>query len=280
MSDFELTSDGIKIPGEVFTSAYNDVIHPGLSAAGKTIALPFRAINWIAEVASNYCVDKMKNTQKLQECVQEKLSNTPIDKLCEPPKNIAVPAIISNSYTDDDELRSMYANLLANSMKKDTQSKSHPSFVEVIRQLTPDEALILKTSEVLTDGIPSCQIRYQFKTPADKKLVDGAHPKNIIRELAGGVTIIPYYLPSIKSVNQNELQIMIDNFIRLNLIKAFDDYPIMCPNAYINFYKDAFNKELENTWKERFTEDYELAHIPTSSAPTAYGERFYDVCVE
>lgn len=54
----------------------------------------------------------------------------------------------------------------------------------------------------------------------------------------------------------------------------------MCPNAYINFYKDAFNKKLENTWKERFTEDYELAHIPTSIAPTAYGERFYDVCVE
>lgn len=280
MSDFEINSDGIKIPGEVITTAYNDALHPGLSEAGKTIALPFRAINWIAEVASDYFVDKMKNTHKLQECVQEKLSDTPSDMLCEPPKNIAVPAIISNSYTDDDELRSMYANLLANSMKRDTQNQAHPSFVEVIKQLSPDEALILKTSELLIDTLPTCQIRYQFKTSPDKEYVDGAHPNNIIRAHSGGMTILPYYLPSIKSVNQNELQIMIDNFIRLNLVKVLNQYPIMCPNAYMGFYKDAFNKELENTWKDNFTEDYELAHIPGSIAPTAYGERFYNICVE
>lgn len=48
---------------------------------------------------------------------------------------------------DAEELRDMFANLLARSMDTATAGNVHPSFVEVIKQLTPDEARILSTMD-------------------------------------------------------------------------------------------------------------------------------------
>ena len=59
---------------------------------------------------------------------------------------VAIPAIQQISYSyDSDELRDMYANLLANFMDKERSDLVHPSFVEVIKQLNPDEAKLLKS---------------------------------------------------------------------------------------------------------------------------------------
>src|SRR5262249_10842455 len=40
-------------------------------------------------------------------------------------------------------LREMYANLLATAMDRETAEQAHPAFVEILKQLTPDEAKIL-----------------------------------------------------------------------------------------------------------------------------------------
>jgi hypothetical protein len=37
----------------------------------------------------------------------------------------------------------MYVNLLATAMDRQTAEKAHPAFVEIIRQLTPDEARLM-----------------------------------------------------------------------------------------------------------------------------------------
>lgn len=64
---------------------------------------------------------------------------------------VAIPAIQQISYSyDSDELRDMYANLLANFMDKERSDLVHPSFVEVIKQLNPDEASSLNPSGLRT----------------------------------------------------------------------------------------------------------------------------------
>ena len=282
MSDLEINSNGIKIPGEVITTAYNDAIHPGLSEAGKTIALPFRAINWIAEVAGDYCVAKMKNTQKLQESVQEKIADIPEEQLCEPAKNIAVPAILSNSYTDDDELRSMYANLLANSMNQQKAYHAHPSFVEIIKQLTPNEALLLKSSNLLKRNVPTCQIRYQEKSSYSNVNGYNLSPSNIVRDFQTGIPIVKYYIPSIENISIDEIQVMIDNFIRLSLVENPSGKILIDKEIYQVFYKDNFSANLEVTYSQsnNSLSNYEIAHILGYITPTTFGERFYKICVE
>lgn len=45
-----------------------------------------------------------------------------------------------------ESLSDMYASLLASSMNKSTESLVHPGFVEIIRNMSPDEAKIMKYS--------------------------------------------------------------------------------------------------------------------------------------
>ena len=96
---------GAKLPEKVLENAYQDLGHPVASEAGKLIASPIKLVNWIIECGKNYFAGGKENTQKLQEEVQEKIDQLPPGQVCEPPKNIAIPAIIANSYTDEDSRR-------------------------------------------------------------------------------------------------------------------------------------------------------------------------------
>ena len=283
MSDFEIGTNGINIPENTANTIYNDIARPVLVEAGKTMAIPFKAINWFAKQAGDYCVDKMTNTTKLKDCVQKRIESIPDEELCEPPKNIVVPAIISNSYTDSEELRLMYANLIANSMNKQQKHPAHPAVVEIIKQLTPSEALLLKSSKILTDTTPFCQIRYQKKSSFGNYSHHNLASNNIIRKFNEGVTAFKYYIPSLKNIPVPDLQIMMDNFIRLNLIEVLTGKISTNKDSYIDFYKDEFNIELEHSYvsqNEDQWKDYELAHVLSVMTPTDFGMSFYEVCVE
>ncbi len=78
--------------------------------------------------------------------LMEKLSNVPPGDVVAPPPNVAGPLIDLVRFSGGDEsLCDMYANLLATAMDSKTAHTAHPAFVEIIRQLTPDEARIIST---------------------------------------------------------------------------------------------------------------------------------------
>jgi len=64
------------------------------------------------------------------------------EKMGTPDVATAVPAIEAMRYTRD-EVRTKLLNLLGASMNIDTADLVHPAFVEIIKQMTPDEAKIL-----------------------------------------------------------------------------------------------------------------------------------------
>lgn len=62
-----------------------------------------------------------------------------------PQLSIAGPTIEALKFAGAEEsLREMYINLLESSMDAEICEKAHPSFVEIIRQMTPDEARIVQ----------------------------------------------------------------------------------------------------------------------------------------
>jgi hypothetical protein len=72
------------------------------------------------------------------------LRGVPGDRIQTPDPNIAGPALEALRFAGPQEnLRELYANLLATAMDRDTARRAHPAFVEVIKQLAPDEARIL-----------------------------------------------------------------------------------------------------------------------------------------
>lgn len=83
----------------------------------------------------------LKETEKI---LESKLDGIDPSQIEEPEAYVAVPAINAISYSyQSDVLLNMYANLLASSMLKDRKWKVHPSYVEIIKQLLPDEAKLL-----------------------------------------------------------------------------------------------------------------------------------------
>lgn len=92
---------------------------------------------WIAQ--------KEYNIEETKKLLALKLTHITPDNIVSPESYIAIPALQQISYSMNNEsLRDLYANLLAKAMNKETKNAVHPAFVDIIKQLSPDEALLNK----------------------------------------------------------------------------------------------------------------------------------------
>jgi hypothetical protein len=124
---------------------YQDALQPAMREVGKgletvtkavLLALePLKSLVWGYDTIKDYVTRR----------VAEKLRDVPPERIVPPKPNVAGPAIEALRFTGhEEELREMYANLLASSLDKETASKAHPAFVDIIKSLTPDEARIMR----------------------------------------------------------------------------------------------------------------------------------------
>ncbi|EMQ5438601.1 DUF4393 domain-containing protein [Pseudomonas aeruginosa] len=124
---------------------YQDALQPFAKETGKALGTvgqtinaafaPLRGIVWGLERIEEFVKEK----------VSKKLENTSPEEIVTPPIEIAGPTLESLRYTgNNEELSNLYANLLASSMVASKTQKTHPAFVEIIRNLCSDEAKIFK----------------------------------------------------------------------------------------------------------------------------------------
>ncbi len=124
---------------------YQDVLQPAAKQVGvslevisKTVNIalaPVKALVWGYEKIEGFITTR----------VSEKLKNVLEENIITPPLQVAGPAVEALRYSGyDANLRELYANLLANSMDRETVHKAHPGFVEILKNLSSDEAVILK----------------------------------------------------------------------------------------------------------------------------------------
>lgn len=151
MSNLDESSRGelIKAGFEVAKIAYCDAIQPlaietgrALGTIGKTVNIaltPLRGFVWGWEKIESY----------ITLAVEERLERrgVPAENVVTPNPDVAVPAFEALRYS---KLRENFANLLATAMNSESADVAHPAFVEILKQLSMDEAKILR---VLSDGI-------------------------------------------------------------------------------------------------------------------------------
>lgn len=138
----EVVRDAMK---EVAKEAYDDFVHPVAKPTGELGSFLPRAIKAALAPLEKWILQKEYTMAEVKKSLEEKLKDVPPESITPPEPYIAVPALQYMSYCmDNEELREMYANLLANSMNKVVKDGVHPGFVEIIKQLCPDEAKILK----------------------------------------------------------------------------------------------------------------------------------------
>jgi hypothetical protein len=112
-----------------------------MADSGKALGTLSRTVNIALAPLRGLVWDEIE--EWLSATIERKLEErgVPKERITTPNPDVAVPAIEALRYTT---LREQYANLLATSMDSATALEAHPAFVEILKQLTPDEAKILQ----------------------------------------------------------------------------------------------------------------------------------------
>jgi len=124
---------------------YSDLAKPTACETGKFLGRILRAINAALAPLDIWITKREYNLEKTKKLLAAELADVEPAKIVPPEAYVAVPAIQSIAYSmDSDELRSMYAKLLAKAMNMDFKDQVHPAFVEIIKQMSPLDAENLK----------------------------------------------------------------------------------------------------------------------------------------
>lgn len=98
------------------------------------------------------------NQQILAEKLQKKVASISENNICEPNFQTISTAFENARHCDSDELRELFANLIASSINIEKKDDVHPSFSEIIKQMSPLDARNLKLFKN-EDGLPISQYR-------------------------------------------------------------------------------------------------------------------------
>jgi hypothetical protein len=244
-----------KVP---ITEIYEDGLKPTVESSGEVIALIPRTIKALLQPLEKWVLNREYSIKEITKLLEEKLKDTPPDNIVSPEPYIAVPALQAISYSfDSSEIRNLYANLLATSMKKTSKFKVHPSFVEIIKQINPDEAKIIQH---IYNKSQLPIINITFKTSKEK-----------------GEKVIRRHYSSIDKIlgleHKENIPKYIDNLDRLKIIDL----------TYQQWYtNDNLYKEIVSDAKNRFkiSKDYTFKPVKGTSELSDFGKGFCEVCLD
>lgn len=201
-----ISSETVKAVADIAKAVpvYQDAIQPAAKEAGKSLLLVTRAVNaaLIPVEGLVWGVEKIRDF--VRDRVASKLKDVPPEDVQQPKPHVAVPAIEALRYTGaESDLAELYANLLATSMDKVTAYRAHPGFVDMIKNMSPDEARIMT----------------YLATSGDQPLIN----IKAIQKESGGFRIVHRHLSllGLKASCQHFplAATYIDNLVRLGLIE-------------------------------------------------------------
>ncbi len=252
----------------VTVEGYKDALQPSFKAIGGIVALPFRAIDAALSKPKLWVAEKQYNYERTRQLLAEKLQYTPEELIVTPENYVAVPALQQIAYCfDSDELRDMYANLLANSMNKVVKNGVHPGFVEIIKQLSPDEAKILRHFSI-QKRVPTIGLKI------DKD--NGAHVI-YVKEFSN--------VPELSMCeNTTAGEKYFDNLVRLGLIERSQNglyisnesvYESLKNHPYIKSRYESLEKQ-----SEQIADFKKVDYIKSYCELTSFGKSFCSICLE
>ncbi|EJL6852752.1 DUF4393 domain-containing protein [Vibrio cholerae] len=148
----EIDKSILEVAKEVAVPFYNDALSPVSREVGKGLESVARMANAGIFLAED-CVQALTSVLRM----------TGQQLLCLPPERVSVerPRVAAKVIEEaryaieEPEVQQMFASLLSAAMDKERANLVHPAYVEVIRQLDPDEAKILKFMHHLGGKAPT-----------------------------------------------------------------------------------------------------------------------------
>lgn len=255
-----LVAASIESAKDVVLEVYRDGVKETVQAVGSAISLA-------ARVALSPLVLVLRTaelaTENLFKRAFGKVESVPPDARLLPDPSLSGPIILNHSLlgerSDVEELRDMYASLLASSLDPATVHQAHPSYPHIIQQMSVVEAKILKlASEAPAVFWPVIQVRE--RVPSVPGISDG---RGYLVGLGAGLGL---------TVADHDAAIL--NLERLGLMNRYE-YAVRGPldSLYEPLERDMLTlPEFQTTGGEIFAVRYALSL-------TRLGFRFMNTCI-
>lgn len=245
---------------------YQDVLQPAAREFGIALQTLAKTIHIVLAPISVLVWGYAEIKDFVSTAVAAKLKHVPPENIVTPKPNVAGPLLESLKYTGHDQtLRDMYANLLATAMDSRTASGAHPAFVEIIRQLTSDEARIIRLF-TQSRPLPIVTVRLQFKVETET-------------ERGGKDVLVNFSLLGYEAGCEfpRLTSLYLDNLCRLGLAEIPSLFEYASPGVY-----DALEKHAEVlSAKESIESNHKLKAMVERHMlnVTALGKQFCEACV-
>ena len=148
---------------KILLEVYRDLAKPGVQQVGKSLSTVLglgNTILWPIHLMNE------KSRMVLEANLEKyrvKLEHAPEEDICPVAPKIGVPIAEKLSYVTNEVISDMYLELLARASMSHSASVAHPGFVNIIENISPDEAVLLQTVQQQLDGIPFVEMRFQIK---------------------------------------------------------------------------------------------------------------------
>ena len=145
-------------------NSVNNIIDKPTQNIGTTMAdIWYLVFGGISQAAEKRKLKYFYALKEYEDQLKEKISKIPSDKIIEPDLQIVAPALDASKYCIlHKELINLFSNLISSSMNKDFCNFVHPSFSEIIKQMTPLDA---KNIYIFSQKsyYPICNYRVYFR---------------------------------------------------------------------------------------------------------------------
>ena len=245
-----------EIPPSVDNAVHNLTDKPTLSIATTFSDLWYLVFGGISHQAKKKEIKYAHDLDVFQQQLESSINQIPSDKKVEPSIQTTAQALENSKYCIDQEtLREMFVALISNSMNSDYQNNIHPSFAEILKQMSILDAKIIRLFKD-KNVFPVCQYCLHF---SDNALHNTPIPEHIFLDFPDA---------DIMRCSQS-----LSSLLRLGLISISYLSTVTEPNAYDKFSQHPFYEDI----KQNFP--FKVSISKGAVILTPLGRSFVEVCI-
>lgn len=139
----------IKAAAELGKDIAEDIVRPTSKSIGENLGLLVDGVmGWLGYWGEKQKIKRQVYLKDYKNKITKKVLNVPEENITEPSIRIVGPAIeASKFFIEEEYCREMFANLIASACDDSKKNIVHPSFPDIIKQITPLDAKLLALFE-------------------------------------------------------------------------------------------------------------------------------------
>lgn len=260
----EIKADLTNVTQDVYADTFKEPLKSSSKITTTVLDFFYNTVMFPMQKYNLYAENKLK---KYAEDLQNKAQKIPESNIVNPRVNILGPVMEGLKFNlDEDHIKEMFTNILLSDMDNKKQSKVLPSYIEIVKQLSKEDAEFLMLLKKFNGNLCSISIKVKEQDSEghyslDKYIIYGYNHDSDSNNISFGFSKL------------NSL--VIDNLIMHRLIEQ--DYQV--------YYTYSTAKEQYTTLFDQIKKQYKLAPNHTLIYDkgivklTSFGENFINICL-